>query len=1114
MSELEKNIFKLLIKSGRDPFCIIGLDGHIISCNDKLKNLLGYEDSTQLLFNYFDEPGGQKIEKLVEEVLEKQDRLESKNTELSLRNDKKLIIDVILNPFRAEEKAYIFLTIIPKSFIINFLEKTDIKLKSGNIDEVVSKDEIKKILNKITGLYPLTFIGKQIIHKLVDELEEYFWIIDNKGKYLLVNSSFAGLFGFKPYQVEGKSYQEFVPSYLEELYTAIGNYIKETLNCVELSGSSLWGSLSDVKKDLIEIPLSDNENNVIGLAGFSSHAKRALPSQDTSVEIDDLLNLIDHLPGMYAFLDDGAHFKHTSKDFCKLFVRKFNELKELKYSKVFTREVSDLISEFIQSDKNGIEIVLNRDLKPVHDDDKHYQLKLERIYGRDQSQSGFTIYIEKIVYADNLQGLLRSKGRMFELLIKKNPEPVFIYDKENLRFLEVNDAALELYGYTYAEFLQMDLTDLYSPEDIQTLLETSDKVLDESKYSQPFRHRRKDGSYVYVRISKIAFKFNERDAHLNILRDVTENLDLEKKNQLWKAAFDNSDNMIFVTDPSGIINYSNKAAANILGFIETQLSESSLISYLIDEDRAKLNSSVFQAGVKEPVSISAKFKNATGEELESEITATPVLNINSEVESFSILVKLLRFEEDKLQEPKEIVKEVIVEKPSSNMDSEGLKLDPLFLSGVFHEILTPMNVILGFAQELTESIESLTPEQREAVEIINQNRGALLSTMNSIIEFSEVRLKKSELDIDEIVITEIIDHLEKNISDITGAGDVEFAYGKISSSLRFETDRKKFEGLINNLIRLINRIIDENKIYFSANLSENDTFIISISDKYGATSDSLHHTLHHLFLESKDPKELGVSKLTAQITMSLLDVLGGKFVVTKTDEDKFECGFQFPIKLIEPAKPIPEVTEPFKEVIPEEKVEEDLEVTAEISPSEEIEFEEETVDSELTGLETGKIEVDEEPVQDSDQQAEEEATPEEEITIEEKASADETGLSSRSCLYIEDQVDSQILFKVQMKELKEIQFASSFEEAMPLLESQKFDFIVMDINLQGEYNGLDALKIIHKMPELEDLPIIAVTAYVLPGDKEKFIASGFTDFISKPIFKEKMMESLNKIFPG
>ena len=113
---------------------------------------------------------------------------------------------------------------------------------------------------------------------------------------------------------------------------------------------------------------------------------------------------------------------------------------------------------------------------------------------------------------------------------------------------------------------------------------------------------------------------------------------------------------------------------------------------------------------------------------------------------------------------------------------------------------------------------------------------------------------------------------------------------------------------------------------------------------------------------------------------------------------------------------------------------------------------------------------------------------------------------------MEDQIDSQILFKVQMKGLKLIEFANSFEKAIPLLQSKKYDFIIMDINLQGEYNGLDALRAIQKMPEYSDVPIVAVTAYVLPGDRERFITAGFNDFISKPILRDKLESALNNIF--
>jgi CheY-like chemotaxis protein len=99
-----------------------------------------------------------------------------------------------------------------------------------------------------------------------------------------------------------------------------------------------------------------------------------------------------------------------------------------------------------------------------------------------------------------------------------------------------------------------------------------------------------------------------------------------------------------------------------------------------------------------------------------------------------------------------------------------------------------------------------------------------------------------------------------------------------------------------------------------------------------------------------------------------------------------------------------------------------------------------------------------------------------------------------------------------MKEMKDIQFASNFEHAMPLLTRYRFDLIVVDINLPGDYNGLDILRIIRRMPEYEGIPVIAVTAYMLPGDKEKFIAAGFSDFVPKPILRMKMIDSIEKIF--
>jgi CheY-like chemotaxis protein len=325
--------------------------------------------------------------------------------------------------------------------------------------------------------------------------------------------------------------------------------------------------------------------------------------------------------------------------------------------------------------------------------------------------------------------------------------------------------------------------------------------------------------------------------------------------------------------------------------------------------------------------------------------------------------------------------------------------------------------------------------------------------------------------------------------------------------LKFVTDRKKFEGFINNLFRMVTRLTGQKKVYFSAYPVEDSSFIISVSDKFAQASTFLIESIKKLFVELKDPKDVGVSRFNFQITQSLLQSLNGSFVSFGDSKKRQECAFKFPLLLTKD-----ELPEKLEFEIPDE-----IEVEEKISQKEpehfvageEIEIEEEHVIEhhtfESNANETGgpKLEREVEPLV------------EQEISLEEVNHShppNHVDLSHLSCLYIEDQLDSQILFKVQMKGLKDVQFAASFEEALPLLDTNKFDFIVMDINLQGEYNGLDALKIIHQMPALEKVPVIAVTAYVLPGDREKFIATGFNDFISKPIFREKMLESLKKIF--
>ena len=701
---------------------------------------------------------------------------------------------------------------------------------------------------------------------------------------------------------------------------------------------------------------------------------------------------------------------------------------------------------------------------------------------------------------------------MSDLFIKNNPLPIYVYDKESLRFLDANDAALKLYGFSLDEFIQMDITDLYSSEDIQSVLEFSQEIFKDGEFSKPFKHRKKDGNYIFVRISRIEYKYQESDAYINILENVSTLFETQKSNQIFKAAFENTNDMIFITDPEGVITFLNESVNKYLGFSSAELVNSDLTLNCSEEDKQFIMDSVFHSPIKETVTFTIELVTAKGRLLECEIVSTPIYDSNNKLESFILLAKPIdvpdSYQNKSVREFKEKRANKNVSTSDATEKSENV-LTGSFLSELFHEILTPMNVILGFTQELVESLESPSPEQKEAMDIINQNRVFILSLMNTIAEFSDIQFNKAEAEQSEVQVTEIINVYEKSLNEVTGIRDLEFAYGRISSSIRFKIDRKKFFSLLNNLFRLVSCITSQKKIYLSAYQVENEKFNISISDGFGKSTSNVVETLSALIIENKDPKTFGLSKLTIEIITKLLETLKGDCVILNENTNKQDIGFVFPINFEQKEKEI-EKPKKFSPTQPETKKEKQFVENESqlLQMNDEIEIVEENFSSlknenELnvsTEEESQKGKIEEfkaEPeklfISNKKNETEEKPTP----------TKNKNGLSSLRCLYIEDQVDSQILFKVQMKDLKSIQFATSFEEALPMLETHEFDFIIMDINLQGEYNGLDALKVIHQIPNLHKIPVIAVTAYVLPGDKEKFISTGFIDFIPKPIFRDK-----------
>ena len=1190
-----------------DPLIILDDSFEIIFTNDKAAELFIIEDYHITLEQVFERDSVQQLTDFIGTVLNSHQKKIFVEASFDLLTGNTLDFDLAIEPIQTDDITNIILIFrnaknINQSNLLSRIKVSSLKNLSTNND-----NPLKTIVNDLQRLTPFTVVSIKLAKNVIDQYEFPIWIKDVEGKLLAINDSYSKFLGIENSFAAGKIHETFLPPYKKVIYKMIDQYVLLNGKQIILEGFAKKVKNIEVINSLIQIPLINNFNKTIAMVGLIVDNNYDYYNFWGEEEFSNVL--LNHFPNPAAFLSADGVIKFANETFKEFFNFADEHIVDKRFDEIFPFDVAKIIKTFIENALIKDSIQLKGIIENKNIFNSEVKLLLIRISDKEKIKSNIFVTIESKTdttkFEDDLQNILMHRGTMFDILIQKNPEPIFVYEKENLKFLEVNEAAIKLYGYNREEFLQMDLTDLYAPEDIQTLLDSFGDEASEARFSKPFRHRKKDGTNVLVEISKTSFKFNDKDAHFNIVKDITDSVEKEKQYQILKVVFNESDLMIFSTDSSGFITFANQNVFKNLGYTNEEILQSSFASLVSDDDRGIVNTTIFQSHLKDAVELQSLFKDANSNLFDSEISASPIIDFDGNVDSFTIIVKPIS-SKNITEKPKEIVKEIIkevfVEKPVE-VETKTIIPDSNFLSGMFHEILTPINVIIGFSQELISSTENPTEEQLEASEIINQNRIKMMDTMNAVVEYSDIMQNKSPLKIEDITITDVIEKLDYNIKDITGINDITFAYGKISSSLKFKSDKQKFENFILSLIKVVSRLSKDKKVYFSAFTVESESFLIGISDQYGNPSEYVAKVFEQVFDNEKDPKDYGLPKLTTYLARILLKYLGGKFYKSSADTVRKETGFIFPLILTSDSEKqnYDSIQEIISTIPLSEKnidVSEDLidTISEDYYPDEntfessvESESEKTTVEdsddifkpvSSIAKELLSKIEDEQQPYEDStknefqiikpsndetsDKLSEIEsindtATEEdyyaafakeiisEEVDKTEDESKDELSnsnddiskniseeikqnfedaefiepekdvtktidLSKLRCFYIEDQVDSQILFKVQMKELQDIKFAVSFEEAQLVLLNHQFDFIVMDINLQGEYNGLDALKIIKTMPAFSSIPIIAVTAYVLPGDKEKFIASGFDDFISKPIFKEKMMESLEKVF--
>jgi PAS domain S-box-containing protein len=357
------------------------------------------------------------------------------------------------------------------------------------------------------------------------------------------------------------------------------------------------------------------------------------------------------------------------------------------------------------------------------------------------------------------EDLLRRSEERFANVFNMSPVAITITRAADGRFLDANDALLQLLGYRRDEVVgnsSIAIGFWYSLEERMTMVERIRR--EGSVRDFPLLGRTKDGAVLDLLISVDQLELNGEPHLFCFLTNITDRKRAEQalrdSEERFRSIVETTKDWIWWIDVEGCVMYANPAVEHILGYQPEELLGTRILCRLHEEQRAHVEARLSELVAEKGTwnNLLMRWRHKDGSDRYTQSSAVPIFDENGELIGYRGSdhdITLLKLYEQNLEEAKHKAE------AASQAKSE-------FLANMSHEIRTPMNGVIGLTSLVLNT--DLSAQQRDYLELMKSSADSLLRLLNDILDFSKMEARKLELDPIEFDLRETVGNTLKTFA--------------------------------------------------------------------------------------------------------------------------------------------------------------------------------------------------------------------------------------------------------------------------------------------------------------------------------------------------------------